>query len=182
VQRNVDHHARARERAGHAASRDEPRADEIAADLERGEELVDRLRDPSCPDEGAEREARLRPEQRVPADGAGGERREVEERDPEESRACGREPLRDLPEAVVGDERREERNPGDQSDTREGGEPLRARADRISQGDRDESASAHEHPTAHAAFLSQAAGRRKTSTLDLRPIATVLRRCDARLP
>ena len=119
VERDVDHDARARDRAGHAAAREQLGPNDVPADVERGEQLVDRFGDPAPPREGPERRAGRRAEERVPPERARRERRQVKERHPDEARAGRGERPRDLPHALPGDERREEREPRGQSGVRE---------------------------------------------------------------
>src|SRR5438874_2060785 len=125
MKRDVDDHARSGERTRHARPGEPSCPHDVAADVERGQELVDRLRDPACGYDGAQRRSLDGCQHSVPAEGARPDRHEVKERHPEETHPGRGEGPRDLADTQIEEERGEERGPTGQSDVHQGDEPRR---------------------------------------------------------
>src|SRR5439155_15405647 len=123
MKRDVDDHARSGERTRHARPGEPSCPHDVAADVERGQELVDRLRDPACGYDGAQRRSLDGCQHSVPAEGARPDRHEVKERHPEETHPGRGEGPRDLADTQIEEERGEERGPTGQSDVHQGDEP-----------------------------------------------------------
>ena len=125
VERDVHHDARGRESPGHARARESLRSNDVPADVERRQQLVDRFRDPPRPDHRPQARSLDRRDHGVPAEGARRDRHDVKQRYPQETGAGGGERPRELAGADIDDERRQERQPTGESRGGEGDEAGR---------------------------------------------------------